>query len=357
MRVLALVTDAFGGHGGIAQYNRDFITALSACDRVSHVEVLPRLTVAAVGGLPPKVEQKKAVQSRLKYSLAAIRAAASGQHDVVFCGHLYMAPLGLLAARRAKAQLIVQLHGREAWPPPSRSQRSAMEAADLVLAVSRYTRSAILASCRIEPEQAVVLPNTVRSLFSPGDASAFRSARGLEGKPMLLTVGRLDPVDSYKGHDRIIRLLPKLRSKIPELVYVIAGDGEDRQRLAGLAEELHVHEAVHFLGAVGLDMLQEAYRAADLFVMPSTQEGFGIVYLEAMASGTPALGLDVGGAPDSLVDGELGVMCSEEQLEAAIVSALRAPVLKGPELALRTVERFGPSAFQAAVERQVGRFA
>jgi hypothetical protein len=99
LRVLALVTDAFGGHGGIAQYNRDFLAALAACEGIRDVIVLPRASQKSPGTLPSGVRQLPAVQGRLAYSLAALQAAqAHPAIDVVFCGHLFMAPLAATTA-------------------------------------------------------------------------------------------------------------------------------------------------------------------------------------------------------------------------------------------------------------------
>ena len=128
----------------------------------------------------------------------------------MFCGHLYMAPLAALIARFKGAKLIVQTHGIEAWPRPSRLRRAALEAADLVLCVSRYTRAAVLGWAAIAPERVLVLPNTVGEAFTPGDGSALRAKLGLEGKRVLLTVGRMDSRERYKGHDRVIAAIPEL---------------------------------------------------------------------------------------------------------------------------------------------------
>src|SRR5438128_1863182 len=106
LRVLALVTDAFGGHGGIAQYNRDFLTALAACDSVADVIVLPRMTVTPPETLPVGVRQLRFVEGRLAYSLAAFRAArATSLIDLVFCGHLFMAPVAAAIARLQRIPL------------------------------------------------------------------------------------------------------------------------------------------------------------------------------------------------------------------------------------------------------------
>src|SRR5262249_33264952 len=106
LRVLALVTDAFGGHGGIAQYNRDFLAALAACEGIHVVIVLPRASEKSPGTLPSGVRQLPPVQGRLAYSLAALQAAqAHPAIDVVFCGHLFMAPLAATISKFLRVPL------------------------------------------------------------------------------------------------------------------------------------------------------------------------------------------------------------------------------------------------------------
>src|SRR5262249_6174679 len=116
LRVLALVTDAFGGRGGVAQYNRGFLAWLATWDRIGGVMVLPRASAAPLGTLPSGVRQLPPVQGRLAFSLAALWAAwVHRPIDVVFCGHLFMVPLAASIARLLHARLWVQVHGLEAW--------------------------------------------------------------------------------------------------------------------------------------------------------------------------------------------------------------------------------------------------
>src|SRR5262249_51211259 len=160
----------------------------------------------------------------------------------------------------------------------------------LVLCVSRYTRARVIEWAAIAPERVLVLPNTVNDAFTPGHGSALRRAWGLLDKRVLLTVGRMEAREGYKGHDRVIATMPQLVTMGHDVVYVVVGDGNDRTRLRALAAEQGVADRVVFVGVLGQDHLTDAYRMADVFVMPSTGEGFGIVFLEAMACGTPALG-------------------------------------------------------------------
>ena len=160
--------------------------------------------------------------------------------------------------------------------------------------------------------------------------------------------------EAYKGHDRVINAMPGLVAQGYDVLYAILGEGDDRARLEKLAENAGVSDRVKFMGAVDRETLVEAYRDADLFVMPSTGEGFGIAYLEAMACGTPALGLAVAGACDALADGELGIVASQETLAEGISNALNTS--RDSKLLADTVQaRFGQSAFANLVRRNILR--
>jgi phosphatidyl-myo-inositol dimannoside synthase len=351
---LALVTDAFGGQGGIGQYNRDFLSALAARGAVSSITVLPRHTLRPIR-VPAAINQKPPRPGRLAYTAMALLTAFRRHTDIVFCGHLYLAPLAWLIARLKGAKLVVQMHGVEAWPCPSRLRRAATEAADLVLCVSRYTRACVVGWAAIAPGRVVVVPDTIADGFSPGDGRELRAALGLDGKRVLLTVGRMASGERYKGHDRVIAAIPDLVRRGQDVVYLIIGEGDDRARLEQLAQDSGVVERVRFLGAVAAQPLAETYRMADLFVMPSTGEGFGIAFLEAMASGTPALGLDAAGARDSLADGELGtVVAEEDDLPAAIARLLNLPT--NPDALSQAVRaRFGRPVFRSQLGLAFGR--
>jgi phosphatidyl-myo-inositol dimannoside synthase len=354
--MLALVTDAFGGRGGIAQYNRDFLCALASSGAVSSIRVLPRLAPDPVA-TPAGVSQEFPRRHRVRYAVAALRTALTKRADLIFCGHLYMAPLGALIARLTRAKLIVQMHGIEVWPRPSRLRRAAVEAADLVLCVSRFTRASVLSWAAMIPERLVVLPNTVAPEFMPGDGSGLRAAWGLQGKRVLLTVGRMDSRERYKGHDRVIAAMPQLVAAGHDVIYLVVGEGDDRRRLEACAREVGVAGRLRFVGSVELPMLITIYRAADLFVMPSTGEGFGIAFLEAMASGTPAVGLAVAGAQDALADGELGTAVTESELAVVLARALESTNRDGDAIARAVRARFGSEAFTIGARAVIDRLA
>jgi phosphatidylinositol alpha-1,6-mannosyltransferase len=129
---------------------------------------------------------------------------------------------------------------------------------------------------------------------------------------VILTVGGLV---SRKGHDMVIRALPILREEVPDLTYLIVGDGPYREKLEELAKSLGVRDHVVFLGKVSEQDMPEMYALCDIFAMPSREqldkcdvEGFGIVYLEANACGKPVIGGRTGGIPDAVIDGYTGFL-------------------------------------------------
>jgi phosphatidylinositol alpha-1,6-mannosyltransferase len=188
--------------------------------------------------------------------------------------------------------------------------RRAIEAADQVTIVSRGTRKQLLEWVDLEPERVRVLPNTVDERFAPGPKSpALRERLKLGGGPILLAVGRLSAGERYKGHERVFAALGELRARFPGLIYAVAGEGDDRNRLEARAGELAGDAtAVRFLGYVPDEDLPDLYRLADLFVMPSSEEGFGIVYLEAAACGLRVVGGAGGGSGDAIPDARVGAI-------------------------------------------------
>jgi len=346
LRVLALVTEAFGGRGGIAQYNRDFLLALAKCDRVGEVLVLPRFNSGSVDALPPGVQQLRAVEGRHTYSLAAACTAITHRPiDFVFCGHLRMAPLAAVLSRVLNVPLWLQIHGVDVWHDLSALQHRAVQSATMVTSVSRDTRHRLLRWVEIDPARVKVLPNTVEPQFQPGPKPGHLLERhAVGGKKVLITVSRLSSLERYKGHDRVIRTLPRVLEQRPDTIYLIVGDGDDRSRLESLALECGVAKNVQFTGSVPAEELPDYFRLADVFVMPSTAEGFGIVFLQAMASGIRVIGGTQNGTRDPLCDGALGTLVDPEngdELASAILAALDDPTRTGD----RTT-RFKPNLFR-----------
>jgi phosphatidylinositol alpha-1,6-mannosyltransferase len=358
MRLLALVSDGFGATGGIARYNRDLIAALAQSPRISDVALLPRFGAEAAA-VPAKVRQLAPCAGRTAWSVRALALAAGRRFDCVFCGHLYAVPLAAAIAGLRRVPLWVQVHGTDAWQAPSAVHRLSLSAAALVTSVSRYTRTQLLSWADVAPHRVRVLPNTVDAACAPAPRRADLVARyGLEGRRVILTVGRLSAAERYKGHDRVIAALPGILARVPDAAYLIVGSGDDRPRLAQLAEATGVANRVVLAGEVPDAELGDHFALADVFAMPSTGEGFGIVYLEAAASGLPVIAGNAGGSPDALADGRIGRLVDPlavAEIAAAVTDALegRHPVPQAAEEA----RRFAFPRFAAHVDALVASLA
>lgn len=253
-------------------------------------------------------------------------------------------------------------HGIEVWGRLRGLFGAAMRAATGILPVSNYTRQLIHQEAGVPLVRMPVVPDTFQEAqFSPGAKPVYLLQRYHlnENQPVILTVGRLSATERYKGHDVVLRSLPRLLQALPELRYIIAGRGEDEARLRALAEELGVQRHVVFAGFVPASELADHYRLGDLYVMPSTGEGFGIVYLEALACGRPCL---VGGedaSPEAVDGGRLGFVVSPrdpDSVARAILSFFHRthdkPWLHEPQALRQEVVRlYGFSAFQQALAR------
>lgn len=351
MRVLALATDGFGGFGGIARYNAAFLRSLAEHGLVSEVVVVPRAGDPAMA--PESVQQLPAAASQHGYVFNLGRLLLRDRSfDLVWCGHLHLAPLAAAVAGLLGSNWWLQIHGVDAWARPAPLRARAAARADLVMSVSRHTRRRFLSWSGAAPERVVILPNVVEPRYEAGlEPSALIGRHGLSGKRTLLTVSRLSAAERYKGVDRVIELLPQLLKRYADLVYVVIGDGDDRNRLQALARSKGVGEAVQFVGRVPDAELPEWYRLADIFVMPSTGEGFGIVFLEAMACGVPAVGLDTDGSVDPLSVEPLGHAVPESELLPTLERLLDAPP---PRRQPGRLARFGSDAFSEQVDRILG---
>ncbi len=328
-RVLALVGDGWAGCGGIAQYNRDVLSALSAIG-VEQVVTLPRRSAGASVDLPPRVREEPARGSRAAWVAQALGVACRLRPDLILCTHVHFLPVAVVLARVCRARLVLHAYGIEVWSPPGRHAARLVRHVDRVLAISRFTRERLLAWADVPPHSVRVLPNAIDlARYAPGSApESLRRRYGLVGRRVLLTLSRLDPTERYKGHDRILDLLPRLAARVPDLTWVIAGDGADRGRLQAAAQRMGLADRVLFIGSVAEAEKADHYRLADAFAMPSTGEGFGFTFLEAAACGVPVLGGDRDGSRDALRDGALGLLVDPhdpEVLLAGLVEVLHRP--------------------------------
>jgi phosphatidyl-myo-inositol dimannoside synthase len=294
MRILALISDAFGGQGGIAKFNRDLLTALAGAGGVDKVAAVPRLMPEPPGPLPDKVEfVTGGTGGKLRFTWTVLKTLfAAPRPQLIVCGHINLLPVAFLARWFCRVPVVLVIHGIDAWlPTRSWLANRLARKVDAVVAVSEFTLNNFLTWAEPARARTFILPNCVDlTQFSPGPKSpALLQRYGLAGKTVLLTVARLSAQERYKGIDEVLELLPELARQIPAIAYLIAGDGTDRARLEAKAAALGVQDRVTFAGWIKGDELAEHHRLADAYVMPGRGEGFGITYIEALACGVPVV--------------------------------------------------------------------
>ncbi|OXM13117.1 glycosyltransferase [Paenibacillus herberti] len=313
MKPLVLLTDAYGGHGGIAKFNRDLLGALCSSPGLERAVAIPRIMPHPPGELPEKLDYVTAgldsKQRYLKAVLASLIGRARGC-DLILCGHINLLPFAALAKKLTGAPIVLVIHGIDAWDPVTRRGIGwALRQVDAIISVSRLTLERFTGWSGLSGVPSYVLPNSFEpGLFTPGPRPAYLMKR-YSLKPedrVIMTLGRLAGADRKKGFDEVLEAMPRLKLELPMLRYLIVGDGSDRSRLVAKAAALGLTDSVVFTGMIAEEEKADHYRLADGFAMPSHGEGFGIVLLEAMACGVPVLASLKDGSSEALLHGRLG---------------------------------------------------
>ncbi|MGB3138569.1 MAG: glycosyltransferase [Nodosilinea sp.] len=304
-----------------------------------------------------------AAWGRAKLANALLKHLLTQRPGRVVCGHVLLLPLVASLCRWLRLPYTVLTYGKEVWNPLPPRRQKALRQADQVWTISRYSRDRLCAANSFDQSKVYLVPGAVNGrVFCPGAPdSALVKTYGLAGCRVLMTVARLWSGDMYKGVDVTLRALPAIATAVPNVKYLVIGRGDDQPRLAAVAADLGVSNRVVFAGFVPASALVHHYRLADAYVMPS-QEGFGIVYLEAMACGVPVLSGDRDGSADPLQDGRLGWRVPHREPEA--VAAACIEMLRGNDrrcqgawLRQETLASFGPSALAKQLNQALDRTA
>ena len=233
------------------------------------------------------------------------------QPIIVLAMHPNLAPV--VAAMKLLApgmRSVIVVHGIEVWTPLPAIRRWSLQSADRIVAPSEDTLS------RAVREQHI-FPGKGRKLAWSLDPGCDPKPQHSTGSPLphafpqgrvILTVGRWDASEAYKGVDHLIAAMPALLRAFSDVHLVAVGEGSDLPRLQSLARESGASQGIHFLPFIAHDQLPNAYGHCTIFAMPSRGEGFGLVFIEAMACGKPVIGGAHGGTPEVIDDGVNGYL-------------------------------------------------
>lgn len=366
---LFLFLEIFEREGGIQSYVRDIFQALNQQAHRADVFLLrdrPCDHPYASETLRFHYFKSRSPQwGRLRFTAALVSYLLQHRPRHVFCGHINLAPIVRMLCQPLGIPYTVMTHGKEVWQPLPPAYCRALQQADQIWTVSRYTRDRSSQSQQLDLSRIQLLPCAIDGeQFTPGPKSDLLLQRyGLAGHSVLMTVARLWSGDIYKGVDVTLRALPQILTQFPTVKYLVIGRGDDQPRLAQLAIDLGIADRVVFAGFVPTEELVDHYRLADAYVMPS-QEGFGIVYLEAMACGVPVIAGDADGSAEPLQEGELGWRVPHRDPEAtaqACLELLQAIAKRdrgepydrrcdGHWLRQQAIERFGKPIFQQRLQ-------
>jgi glycosyltransferase involved in cell wall biosynthesis len=358
VRILALVPEAHGGFGGIATYSRDLIDACCQLPRTTHVKLLPRIIRSDPVGLPAKAEMVTAAARGLGSYMREVSWAAMGHADAILCSHIHLLPFAKLASLGRRIPIIGVLHGIEAWKPTHRLFVDALSSkCEGLIAVSECTSERFRQWSGLARHKIEILPPAVHGeAFRSGSKAQYLIDRyAIAGKRVILTLGRLDAREHQKGVNELIDLMPQLRAEVPDLVYLVAGDGSDRSRLQAKVTASGLDDSVKLIGRISEAEKADHYRLCDVFSMAGRQEGFGIVFLEALATGAPVVASILDGSRDAVLDGKIGELANPDDPASLRAAILRA--LAKPRAVPQLLEHFSFANFVKRLDSILNRFA
>jgi glycosyltransferase involved in cell wall biosynthesis len=324
-RVVAALSTIFKVHGGIQRFNRTLCRALddlagemgfegcvlsqddSRLDYERAGAPWQRLRFVPGGGGPYRLSLRTA-------------AACLERPDILLIGLLGMTPLGLACRPLLGRGYGFVAYGTESWREGRFSRRLAARRARLAFAISKDTAAALHRATGLAADRVRWLPPALDPSLERLAASADTAPLD-EDRPELLTVSRLWAEEAQKGVDHALAAFARLAARHPQALYRIVGKGSDKPRLQALAASLGLADRVVFEEDLTDRELADRYRRCSVFVLPSGQEGFGIVFLEAMSFGRPCVGGRVGGIPEAVEDGRTGLLVDFRDaagLEAAL---------------------------------------
>jgi glycosyltransferase involved in cell wall biosynthesis len=359
--------EMFANRGGIQTYSAFLLNALEKlCPRTSFRVFLKNdiccpaeaddhsmTRFSFTGSWPRKLRN-------LCFALQTVSRGILERPDLIISTHAHYSALACYLKMIAGIPYWVVAHGIDVWGLTNPILKHALREADLILAVSSFTRDRLLKEQQLDRQKVVILPDTVDSTkfdIKPKASYLLQRYQIASHQPVILTVSRLDSREQYKGYDTVLRALPAVRREVPDVHYLLVGKGDDRPRVERIVAELGLEGCVTLAGYVPDDELCDHYNLCDVFTMPSKGEGFGIVFLEAMACGRPVLAGNRDGSVDALRWGELGVLVDPDNINevaSALISILNKtrhhPVIYDPQLLRqKVIEAYGFESFKSTL--------
>lgn len=329
------------GDGGTAELSRQAFTVLQGMQRKGHID----LEVFVLEGTGPKpgdelfhqknIDVRWFSGNRKAFSIALLFAKA----DFRLLDHVGLARILGAFPKRLRPAYVLFIHGLEIWGDARADYIRTARRADLLIANSEFTVQRTRKRHSGLPPILVCWPGKDAYEF---DESVAIPLAEEPGPHAILIVGRLSAQQKHKGHDHLIEAMPPILKAVPDARLVIAGGGDDQQRLESKARTLRVNENVVFTGWISEEQLHLLYSKCAVFAMPSEGDGFGIVFLEAMMHGKPCVGLNTGSAAEVFEDGKSGILVDREDTQgmADSLTALLVDENRRAQMGQAALERY-----------------
>ncbi|OSZ82184.1 hypothetical protein CAP35_02635 [Chitinophagaceae bacterium IBVUCB1] len=332
--ILFLNLAAFRNYGGLEKFNRCFLKALdglgsdlkynatgvSLCDEEADEKYFPQSLYKGFNN------------NKFMFVLHSILKML--KQDILILGHINTSVIGIVFKTLfPERKLVLVCHGIEVWQPLKGIKKRVMDKADYILAVSEYTKQQIVQKQGKPASMVFVFHNTIDPYFSYPAAYkkdvVLQKRYGIKPTDFVVyTLCRLSSKEQYKGYDAVIEAIATLCSKYQHVKYLIAGkyDEVEKKRVNELVTVKGLTDKVILAGYVDEREIVKHYQLADVFVMPSTGEGFGIVFIEAMACGRQVIGGNADGSIDALRGGDMGTIVNADDVYA-IAKAIEDKIL------------------------------
>ena len=359
--ILFCALETYALVGGLQQFNRRVIRHLDALASAGGLAPSHVVLLRDDEGLFPAFDHVSfatAGGGRFDFIRNIVRHLSSA--ELLLLGHVNLLPIAVIArVLRPSLPILLFVHGDEVWNQAEHRRMRFYEpwmlrAVTRIAAVSEYTARRMASAFGAPASKFMLFPNAV-------DTIAINS-RKTEGPRKLLTVSRLGPRDKEKNVDKVLHAFSQLKAEFPDLVYEIIGDGVWRSELESLARHLGVEDRVQFRGKVDDDQLHNAYNCADIFVLPSSKEGFGIVYLEAWQRELPVICSREGASSEIIADGVDGFAVDPNDIDT-LAERLRVLLLDrdaarafGQRGRRKVEERYLDSAFNSRMRSLMTEF-
>jgi len=366
--------DIFQFKGGIQVYSAFLLQAIAQIYPQAKLQVclkhdthaLPELELAN----PPSYSFAGNYPLSLRtlvYSSQILSSAIRTQPDLIIVSHVNFSQAAYWLKQFWGIPYWIVAHGIEVWDLQNPQVKSSLQNADLILAVSEYTCDRLIQSQNLNPAKVVILPNTFdsnRFYISPKPEYLLARHNLVANQKIMLTVARLAQSEQYKGYDQVLRAMPQILSTIPDLHYLIVGKGNDTDRIKKIIKELKLESNVTLVGFIPDSELKDYYNLCDLFIMPSKGEGFGIVFLEALACGKPVIAGNQDGSVTALREGKFGILINPDNIEEleheitkVLVQTSDHPLIYQPEaLRSQVIAEFGQAAFKSRLQQYLEQY-